>query len=222
VQLIDYYLSALEAVKNLGPTNTPNDMGYQRLLHVANASPSWSDRTASIRALHGQLGTLSDAEERQHGLVKRDGLTLKALVDVGDLAELLLSQSEGAQRYIHTGTFDRMAIAEGYSHEFRKQPSHDFMRLLGFMERDNYVFDIRWMAYMLGTAALETGERFRPITENGLGDLGRVKPPKKPGGKTWHNKPVGTQRKLGYWRPVKVQRLPDGRALVTESMVTSS
>jgi hypothetical protein len=27
---------------------------------------------------------------------------------------------------------------------------------------------------------------------------------------------VGTQRKLDYWRPVKVQRLPDGRAMVTE------
>jgi hypothetical protein len=82
------------------------------------------------------------------------------------------------------------------------------------LERDSYVFDIRWMAYMLGTASIETGWTFNPVREGGKGDLGPVKKDKK--GHTWHNLPVGTQRKLDYYLPVKVKRLPDGTARVTE------
>jgi hypothetical protein len=215
VQVIDYYLSALEAVKNLGPTSAPNDMGYGRLFHVVSAPVQWDDRATAIKALQAQIGEITDAEEKQDGLIKPNGQTLRALVDMGDLAERLLDASEGADRYIHTGIFDRDAVAAGFTREFKKHAPPGLSQLLGLIERDNYVFDIRWMAYMLGTASIETGMTFRPIREKGQGDLGVVRAA-KPGKKTWHNLPVGTQRKLDYYLPVRVKRLLDGTAMVTE------
>ena len=42
--------------------------------------------------------------------------------------------------------------------------------LLGFMEKDKEVDDLRWFAYMLATAFMECGPSFRPISESACND----------------------------------------------------
>jgi hypothetical protein len=55
VALVDYYVSAIEAVKALGPQKSQNDMGLTRLLVVVAKNIPWGDRSAAIRALQTEL-----------------------------------------------------------------------------------------------------------------------------------------------------------------------
>jgi hypothetical protein len=68
-------------------------------------------------------------------------------------------------------------------------------KLVSFMEDDPRVTDIRWMAYMLGTVFHESPSL---LPRNELGK-GMIKGIAKP-----------------YYWPVKVARMPDGTAVVTE------
>ena len=64
--------------------------------------------------------------------------------------------------YVWQGKFDRIKLREGFIKEFGKDPHFDTSAiphmelLLGFIESDIRITDIRWMAYMLATAYWET------------------------------------------------------------------
>jgi hypothetical protein len=209
VEVVDYYLSALEAVKALGPSAASSQAAYARLFGVVHKNIPWADRSRAIKGLQAELLEIRDVEEKQHGILKPGGDTLKALVDLGDIAEELLGTEEhpGPHQYIHMGAFDRAAFGQAFSREFHgRHPPAAIFQLLSMMELDTYVLDIRWMAYMFGTATIETGMTYAPVDERGKGDLGIAK-------KGPHK---GYQRKLPYYLPVKVKRLPDGTARVTE------
>src|SRR5450432_4139327 len=62
VALVDYYLSAIEAVKALGPQKSQNDMGLTRLFGVVAKNIPWGDRSAAIRALQTELLEIADPE----------------------------------------------------------------------------------------------------------------------------------------------------------------
>jgi hypothetical protein len=189
------------------------EMGYARLLGAIDAVTSWDDRDAAIASLQKSF-RVTDADEVQSCYLKPDGETLRELVDNGDVAEKLMAGGPaGPQQYIYMGAFDREAFEAGYRKAFRTNgrfnaasiPSLlDFLKVL---EEDPAMMDIRWMAYMLGTALIESSHlvivpgkpkpkrlylNFSPIDEDGHGK-GR-----------------------DYYLPVKVKRLIDGRARVTE------
>jgi hypothetical protein len=215
VALVDYYLSAIEAVKALGPQKSQNDMGLTRLLGVVAKNIPWGDRSAAIRALQTQLPEITDSEEKELGLIKPDIAgprvgTWRVIVDLGDAAEKLLGDANtpGATKYIHTGIFDRSAFARKYETEFKTGVPQALFQLLAMMEQDAYMIDMRWIAYMLATCSIETKWTFAPVDEDGKGDLGFKKDPHT-------NKKIPREKK-DYYLPVKVQRLPDGRARVTE------
>lgn len=209
VEVIDYYLSAIEAVKSLTPSQTmAPDMAQQRLLGIVQKNIPWQDRGAAIRALQAECA-ITDAAEKADGLILPGKDTLKALVDLGDVAEKLLGSDETpASKYMHSGPFDRAIFAAEYASRFHGHVApHGLLHLLGLMERDPYVMDIRWMAYMFATATIETGGKFKPVEEKGHGKLGKYKKGKRKG--QWNVK--------DYYLPVKVKMLPDGRASVIES-----
>ncbi len=64
----------------------------------------------------------------------------------------------------------------------------DLNNLLGYIEKDKEVTDLRWIAYMLGTVTVECARTWLPIEEYGKG-------------KTHH----GTSDKPGYGDPVTVK-----------------
>jgi hypothetical protein len=132
---------------------------------------------------------------------------MSALVNLGYTLENLLhgDNPDGYAAYIHYGTFDRWRFALAFSSAFKGAgcPPATF-ELLGMMERDCHVVDIRWMAYMLATVYKESGRTMRPVDEIGRGSLGT-------------NKKTGKSRgKLRYYLPIKIKRLSDGRVRVTE------
>jgi hypothetical protein len=181
VEIVDYYLSAIEAVKSLTPSQTPTtEMAMQRLLGIVQRNIPWNDRGAAIRALQDACG-IADPAEKQDGLILPGKDTLKALVDLGDVAEKLLGNDDApGSKYTHMGHFDWSVFSREFSSSRFPTHSapHGLVQLLGMMERDPYVFDIRWMAYMLATTAIETGWRFVPVEEGGHGKLGKYKDPK--------------------------------------------
>ena len=115
--------------------------------------------------------------------------------------------SATARRPVSRNTFTLATSTESRSVASTARDSAGRVRpFLGMMERDPYVFDIRWMAYLLATASIETGWLFKPVDEKGHGKLGKVK--KGPDKGKWKIK--------DYYLPVKVKLLKDGTASVTE------
>jgi hypothetical protein len=227
--IVDYYLSAIEAIKAIGPEKSQNSMGISRLFGIVEKNVRWEDRNAAIKDLHMHLDEIADREEKDLGIIKPDlpaakvvG-TWRALVDLGDTAEKLLGDAKnpGHTKYIHTGPFDHSAFARGYREEFNKVPPGGIFKLLHMMETDGHVIDIRWMAYMLATCYTETKMTFRPIDEDRQGDLGWRKV-KDPDTKKVVKDPVtGKVLKVhrgyrDYYLPARVKKLPDGRARLTE------
>lgn len=129
--------------------------------------------------------------------------------------------------YTHLGGFDQMRFINEATERFRREPNgaigyrftfisiHNMLDLLIRMIQDPEIIDIRWMAYMLATAMWETGT---PATvwsvANGwkpehTSEWGQ---PVEEVGKGWLRK----GRVLPYYLPVKVNKLPDGSAMITE------
>jgi hypothetical protein len=227
--VVDYYLSAIEAVKALGPQKPASSMGASRLFGIIEKNVRWEDRAAAIKGLQANLDEIADLEERTLGIIKPDsgkvGVigTWRALVDLGDTAEMLLGDATqpGPMQYIHTGPFDHGLFASGYQEAFARTPPPGIFELLRMMELDGHVVDIRWMAYMLGTCLVETGKTFRPIDEHGKGDLGWRKVIDKQTKKPVIDANTGLVVKVHrgykrYYLPVKVQLVEGGKALVTE------
>jgi hypothetical protein len=218
VATVDYYLSRFEALRAFKGSPTVTEIGVARLLGAVGAVPSWSDRTAAIASLQASFG-VRDKEEVADCLIKPRGNTLIELVDNGDIAEKLLAAGAPGQRdpreYIYVGRFDRAAFRDAYLKEFstvkKANPSSfpALVTLLGFIEDDPSVLDIRWMAYLLGTALIEASETTL-IPGTGKKKLSRV----------WRNfNPIeerGHGAGLKYYLPVKVTRLRSGTAHIIE------
>lgn len=134
-------------------------------------------------------------------------------------------------RYHHTGAYDHAAFRTAFTAEFAGRPHYDpaafpsMDRLLAMIEGDGKITDLRATAYMLATVFWETtcltSERV-PVRDK-KGNQKRDK----------HNQPmfktirhwsmtmspveeVGHGKGRRYNLPVKVKRLPDGTARVTE------
>lgn len=115
--------------------------------------------------------------------------------------------------YIYQGPFDREALEEGILQVFtgvqRFSPESipDILAFIGLMENDPAMMDLRWMAYMLATVFIESSHTVR------VPGRGRTR-------KVWRNFTPANETGRGaghaYYLPVKVQKLPDGRARVTE------
>jgi hypothetical protein len=119
------------------------------------------------------------------------------------------------QRFQFLAPFDRDVFRREYAKSFKgvaKANMASFSDLevfLSFLEQDARITDIRWMAYMLGTAFVETSKTTRVMRADG-----------KSSKKVWLNfHPDGEAGKgagRDYYLPVKVFRQNDGSALVSE------
>jgi hypothetical protein len=218
VAIVDYYLSQLEAVRALTGSPAATEMGFARLLGAVNAVPTWTDRNAAISSLQKSFA-VKDLDEVANCLIRPGGDTLKELVDNGDIAQNLLTNSAAGHResreYIYTGHLNRGAFEQAYCREFAKAPKFNvasvphLLKLLSMMENDPAIMDIRWMAYMLATVFIETSGTIRvPV-----GKHAKTK-------KVWRNfSPIDeTLHGKGqpYSLPVKVKRGVGGTAEVTE------
>jgi hypothetical protein len=131
-------------------------------------------------------------------------------------------EKQAKKDYTRYRPFDRGAFTNAYLTEFRSVPKfnvasvHELVELLGMMEADPAITDIRWMAYMLATAFIETSNTVK-ITRAGKDKHGRSVTRIV---KVWRNfapvEEIGHGRKTRYGKPVKVKSLPDGSARVTE------
>jgi hypothetical protein len=127
--------------------------------------------------------------------------------------------------YAYVRPFDRQRLRAGFPDTMRGAPKYNpasvdaMIALLGLMELDIEVRDVRWMAYMLATAYWETAEavpRQRPTAAaGGAGTTASTRPRRE-----WRtmvpNDEVGQGRGRRYHLEVKVQRLATGGAVVME------
>lgn len=231
VAIVDHYLDQLRAIKSIrGPEQRhPFVEWIQRLLQGADEKTLY-DRTTAIACIQKNLGIL-DKEEVQYQIVTPDGPTLKALVDYGDMAEQLSKLKQSGRDYTFYGAFNKEVLKTEITTFFNKHSkvqSKDLipavLKLIGFMENDKRIIDIRWMAYMLATVLRETTHT---VTEEVLAFDKKGNPIKDKAGKQVMKRtkrfmamtPVdegghGHGRK--YYLPVKVRRMADGTVTVAE------
>jgi hypothetical protein len=133
--------------------------------------------------------------------------------------------------YAHTGTFDHRAFKDACAREFSQDPrftknaNDGLISLLGLIEEDPHIADIRWMAYMLATVYWETPQpvrqQVRVLTKKGKSLLDKKGHPVLRSVKRWSITmspvpEVGHGAGRRYYLPVKVKRLVGGKAQVTE------
>jgi hypothetical protein len=138
---------------------------------------------------------------------------------------------DATAKYFFPGQFDRVKFRKAFADQFSKTAHYDaaaipdMEALLAFIEADTRVADIRWMAYMLATVFWETTslKKYEVPTKgkNGKPLLGKNGQPIMHTVKKWAitMKPVeevGHGSGRAYFLPVKVKRLEDGTARVTE------
>lgn len=126
-----------------------------------------------------------------------------------------------AADYLYQGGFDRAIVRTQFTTEFASKPKFNagsadqLIELLGMIEGDSKITDIRWMAYMLGTVYLESS-RTVPKQITTKDKKGNVQTKTI---KVWQNfvpvEEVGYSVK-DYGKPVKVTKRPDGKAVITE------
>jgi hypothetical protein len=128
----------------------------------------------------------------------------------------------GQRSFLWGGCFVQSQIESGFTDKFSKTAHYDalsipnLVTLLGFLEDDDEITDLRWMAYMLATAYWETShiEKRDTTVKDKKGKLITRKV------SHWINmKPtdeMGHGAGRDYYLPVKVQMQANGDALVTE------
>jgi len=132
-------------------------------------------------------------------------------------------ESRQCQTYaVYTGAFDQSTFQKACQTEFAGVPKFntasmpDLLFLLGKVGADPRITDIRWSAYILATAFIESSHTVR-ITKQTVDKKGRVKTHKI---KVWRNfapiEETGHGKRRKYSLAVKVKRLPNGDAQVTE------
>lgn len=129
---------------------------------------------------------------------------------------------EERKDYAHVGAFDVGKFQKAYADEFKNVEKFnlasmsDLLFLVGKIGADPRITDIRWSAYLLATAFIESSRTVR-ITKKTIDKKGRVKLHRV---KVWRNfapiDEVGRGKGRIYGRPVKVKRLPNGDARLTE------
>ncbi len=141
------------------------------------------------------------------------------------------ADSAALASYVRPRSFDRIKLRQGFLEQFGKDPHFDSVAiphlelLVGFMEDDSSIADIRWMAYMLATAYWETTSLEKETVPT-LDRKGRQRVDKK-GRPLVHSRhhwaitmspvdEVGHGAGRRYFLPVKVKSLPGGEARVTE------
>ena len=133
--------------------------------------------------------------------------------------------------YRYPATFDEGLLRTSFRSEFGRDPRYTekswpaFRELVGFMEADSEVADIRWMAYMLATVYFETSqpirEKVRVLTKKGTALKDRKGHPVTRTVKRWAitMQPVtevGRGAGREYFLPVKVKKLTSTTARITE------
>ena len=133
--------------------------------------------------------------------------------------------------YRYQGPFDRTIFRAEFDTQFKKNGHYnaaaipDMLELVGMIERDPMITDVRWAAYMLATSFKETVSptlRQYPLKKNGkvVTDPATGQP-KMRNTYPWlmQMRPVdevGKGEDRDYAEAVKIMRLPDGRVRVTE------
>lgn len=133
--------------------------------------------------------------------------------------------------YSKPASFDRTIVLDEFARQFKSSPHYNpgaaqnLMILLGLIEGDNDITDVRWAAYMLATAMYETTipERIeRPaLNKKGKPIHNKNGQPVMVKYKKWLSvmapvEEVGHGRGRRYHEPVKIKALPDGSVRVTE------
>ncbi len=204
--------------------NTPVGAGgiTPQQLVIANAVADYRRDRAGAIAGFQRAANVGSVVERRDRVILPNGETWRALFTYGGMAaelDVLRDRVRSPRDYVHTGSFDYARFTLQAAAGLRANPRTatkfhagslpNFERFLRYMESDARIIDIRWMAYMLGTAYWEAArtvvvgqrpngrplrqwETIVPISERGEG---------------------GTLR---YARPVKVQRVGPTSARITE------
>lgn len=132
--------------------------------------------------------------------------------------------------YRYYGTFNSKVFLEHFNRAFAKRGMganalSDVLVLLGMMERDVEIFDIRWMAYMLATVLKETTHpetaELRVLDKKGQPVLDKKGQPVTRKVRNWvvtmnPVAEVGFGKGREYHEPVKVFAFADGTARITE------
>jgi hypothetical protein len=140
------------------------------------------------------------------------------------------AEEKATLKYFHSGPFNRAQIRTDFATKLAKESHYNsasipnLEMILAYMEVDARITDVRWMAYMLATAYWETShiEKIQKPTFDKKG-----KPVLDKAGnqvtkqiKVWRNMSPVEESDRGkgrnYFQPVKVKRLADGTAIVTE------
>jgi hypothetical protein len=124
--------------------------------------------------------------------------------------------------YTYSGKYDDKAFQREYKTAFKDVPKYnepsmpDLQYVLGKLGTDSRIVDIRWAAYILGTMFVESSHTVK-VQKQIADKKGKVKTQTL---KVWRNyqpvDEVGRGKGLLYERPVKVKRLPNGNARITE------
>lgn len=217
--LVDDALALVAELRNR--PQGPGGVTPQQLA-VANGVAGYrADRPAAIAAFQ-RLTNSGTAVERRDRVILPDGQAWPALFSYSRIAaelDTLRDAPRNPHDYVHTGRFDHAAFldaaAAGLQANALTRPKISnlsrprFDRMLGFMEADGRLIDVRWMAYMMGTAYWEAAR----VVVTGHRPNGRPI-------KQWETMvPIdegdrGGQRR--YARPVKVERITDSHARITE------
>jgi len=146
-------------------------------------------------------------------------------------AERAAADSAANAIYAWQGKFDRIKLREGFVGAFGKSAHYDAAAipqlelLVGFVEGDTRVTDVRWTAYMLATAYWETTslkkESVPVLDKHHKPVVGKDGKPLVRSRKRWAItmspvEEVGHGAKRNYYLPVKVKTLAEGGARVTE------
>lgn len=226
--LVDGCFDHLARLRNADAPRQSGDDTTRKLLAVAEAVRNYkTDRNGAIIAFQRVEDTRNDAE-RADGVILPDGLTWETLFTYGELARELESARDSKVSpadYIHTGGFREQVFLAEATRRFRANPiagsrfnarsTPAMMDLLRRIGRDPRIIDIRWAAYMLATAMWETNHMVRvPATPPARG-MRRVSQWGDPVEEAGRGK-LNDHHILLYYLKVKVERLPDGRAKLTE------